>query len=187
MVDDALKAEGVFGMIQPVVPQRDNRPLPGAEKETPDLYSVGCAGHIESWEQSPDGRYIIQLRGINRFRSGDELPPVRGYRRVKADYREFPDSTIEQDWRCDRLTVTRALQEYCRTSGLRLQPDQVDRLADIELVNLLGVSLPFHPAEKQALLEAPSLKDREAVLLDLLRLGTGPVDPGTDIPPRTIN
>lgn len=187
MVEDALKAEGVFGMIQPVVPRQDNRPLPGAEKEPLELYSVGCAGHIESWEKSPDGRYMIQLKGINRFRSAGDLPLLRGYRRVKADYGEFPDSTIEQDWRCDRLAVIQALQKYCRANGLELQSDQMDRVADIELVNLLGVSLPFHPAEKQALLEAPSLKDREAVLLNLLRLGTGPGAPGIDIPPRTIN
>lgn len=187
IVEDALKAEGIFGMIQPIVPQRDNRPLPGAEKETPDLYSVGCAGHIESSEKLPDGRYLIQLKGINRFRSGGDLPLIRGYRRVRASYKEFPDSTIEQGWRCDRATVIQALQEYCRANGLELKPGEIDRLADIELVNLMGVSLPFHPAEKQALLEAPSLKDREAVLLNLLRLGTGPADPGVEIPPRTIN
>lgn len=187
MVEDALKAEGVFGMIQPVVPQGDNRPLPGAEKETPELYSVGCAGHIENSEKLPDGRYMIQLKGINRFRSEGDLPMLRGYRRVKVNYREFPDSTVGQDWRCDRAAVIQALQEYCRTNRLELQTEQVDRFADIELVNLLGVSLPFHPAEKQALLEAPSLKDREAVLLGLLRLGYGPIDPGMEIPPRTLN
>lgn len=187
MVEDALKDEGVFGMIQPVVPQRDNRPPPGAEKETPELYSVGCAAHIESCEKLPDGRYMIQLKGINRFRSGGDLPLLRGYRRVKASYKEFPDSTIEQDWRCDRAAVTQALKKYCSANGLELRSDQVDRLADIEVVNLLGVSLPFHPAEKQALLEAPSVGDREAVLIDLLRLGTGPIDPGMEIPPRTLN
>lgn len=187
MVEDALKAEGVFGMIQPVVPQRDNRPLPGAEKETPELYSVGCAGHIESWERSPDGRYVIQLKGINRFRSGGDLSLLRGYRRVKASYREFPDSTIDQGWRCDRAALIQALKEYCEAHGFRLQLDQVDGVSDIELVNLLGMSLPFHPAEKQALLEAPSLRDRELVLINLLRLGTGPADSGVEIPPRTIN
>lgn len=187
LVEDALKAEGVFGMIQPVVPQQDNRPLPGAEKETPELYSVGCAGHIESSEKLPDGRYMIQLKGINRFRSEGDLPLLRGYRRVKASYKEFPDSSVGQDWHCARVAVLQALQEYCKANGLELKSDQVERFADIELVNLLGVLLPFHPAEKQALLEAPSLRDREAVLLNLLRLGSGPSDPGAEVPLRTLN
>ena len=187
LVEDALKAEGVFGMIQPIVPRQDNRPQPGAEKETPELYSVGCAGHIKSYEKLPDGRYMIQLKGLNRFRSEGDLPLLRGYRRVKASYREFPDSSVGQDWRCDRVAVLQALQEYGRANGLELKSDQVERFADIEFVNLLGVSLPFHPAEKQALLEASSLRDREAVLLNLLRLGSGPSDPGLEIPPRTLN
>jgi Lon protease-like protein len=68
-----------------------------------------------------------------------------------------------------------------------VKPEQAERFSDLELVNLLSVSLPFHPAEKQALLEAMTLKDRENVLIDLLRLGSGPDDPGSEIPPRTVN
>src|SRR5919205_3188749 len=82
MVEDALNADRVFGMIQPFVPQQDNRPAPGAEKETPDLYKIGCAGYIDEWEKLPDGRYYLQLKGVNRFRFDKELPPQRGYRRV---------------------------------------------------------------------------------------------------------
>src|SRR3989338_167740 len=172
LVEDALKAEGVFGMIQPIVPRQDNRPQPGAEKETPELYSVGCASHIESSEKLPDGRYMIQLKGLNRFRSEGDLPLLRGYRRVKASYREFPDSSVGQDWRCDRVAVLQALQEYGRANGLELKSDQVERFADIEFVNLLGVSLPFHPAEKQALLVASSLRDRETGTLNQMRIGS---------------
>lgn len=187
MVEDALEAEGVFGMIQPVVPQQDNRPLPGSEKEAPELYNVGCAGHLDTWERLPGGRYVIKLRGLTRFRAEGELPLLRGYRRVKANYSVFPDSTIEPGWHCDRSALIQALEGYSRTHGLRLQSIQLAGVADLELVNLLGVSLPFHPTEKQALLEAPTLKDREGVLLDLLHLGAGPAPAGSDIPPRTIN
>jgi Lon protease-like protein len=188
MVEDALKAEGVFGMIQPIVPQQDNQPLSGAEKENPDLYKVGCAGYIEKWERSPDGRFTIELKGVNRFRAGEELALHRGYRRVKADYQEFPDSTIALDWKCDRTALIRALQAYAKARGLQVQMKQLNRFDDLELVNILGISLPFHPAEKQALLEASSLKDRETLLVNLLRFGIGH-DPsgGSDAPPRTIN
>ena len=69
MIEDTLKADKVFGMIQPFTPQDDNRgPEPGAEDRPPELYRVGCAGHIEQSEKFPDGRYFVQLRGVNRFR-----------------------------------------------------------------------------------------------------------------------
>jgi len=187
MVEDALNADSIFGMIQPFVPQQDNRPLPGTEKETPELYKVGCAGHVERYKKSPDGRFFVQLKGINRFRFEEELPVLRGYRRVRAIYHEFPDATAEEDWRCQRLAVLEALSEYGRSHGMQVQTDNASRFTDVELVNLLSVSLPFYPAEKQALLEARSIKDRETILINLLRLGTGPTESDSDIPSRTVN
>lgn len=187
MIEDALSADKVFGMIQPFIPQQDNRPPPGAEKEAPDLYKVGCAGYIDAWEKLPDGRFFIQLKGVNRFRFEQELPLNRGYRSVKAIYQDFPDATLADGWQCQRQEVLDALGEYGRAHGMEVKPDQADRFSDMELVNLLGVSLPFHPAEKQALLEAPTFRDREKMLVNLLRLGAGPVDSDPDIAPRTLN
>ena len=188
MVEDALGAEKVFGMIQPVVPQDDNRgPQPGVANAAPDLYKVGCAGYIEKWEKLDDGRFFVQLKGVNRFRFSEELALQRGYRRVKAIYDEFSDAGAEQSWQCDRLAVLDALANYGKAHGMQVRPEQAEKFSDLELVNLLGVSLPFHPAEKQALLEAPSLKDREQMLVNLLQLGATPVDPTEDTPPRTLN
>ena len=187
MVEDALEAEKIFGMIQPFVPQQDNRPLSGAEKGTPDLYRVGCAGYIEKWERFSDGRFFIQLVGVNRFRFEKELPLRRGYRRVKPIYQEFPDAMQEQGWRCERQVVLGALTEYGKAHGVQVKPEQAERFSDLELVNLLGISLPFQPAEKQALLEATTLKDRENMLVNLLRLGTAPTAPNPDTFPRTLN
>ena len=187
MVEDALGADRVFGMIQPFAPQQDNRPLPGAENQKPDLYQVGCAGYIEKWEKLPDDRFFVELRGVNRFRFEKELSLQRGYRRVIADYQDFPDGTLHQDWRCDRQGVLEVLATYGQAHGLQVKPEQAERFADLELVNLLSVSLPFHPAEKQALLEAATLEEREKVLVNLLRLGSGLPDPGSDLPPRTLN
>jgi Lon protease-like protein len=177
MVEDTLKGDRVFGMIQPFAPQQDNRPMPGAENQKRDLYKVGCAGYIEKWEKLPEGRFFVELRGVNRFRFEKELSLQRGYRRVIADYQTFPD----------REAVLQTLASYGQAHGLQVKPEQAERFTDLELVNLLSVSLPFHPAEKQALLEAATLKDREKVLVNLLRLGSSPDDSGSDIPPRTVN
>ncbi|MGH7845469.1 MAG: LON peptidase substrate-binding domain-containing protein [Candidatus Binatia bacterium] len=187
MVEDALNADGVFGMIQPFVPRQDNRPLPGSETEAPELYAVGCAGYIEKSEKLPDGRYVLEFRGMSRFRSEGELPLLRGYRRVKASYAGFADFPIDRDWHCDRPRLMDALEGYAKSHGFMLQLDQVRELSDIELVSIIGMSLPFHPSEKQAVLEAPSAQDRETVLINLLRLGSGAIDPDTAVPPRTVH
>lgn len=187
MVEDALESEKIFGMIQPFAPQDDNRgPQPGTNN-SPDLYKVGCAGYIEKWEKFPDGRFFVQLRGINRFRFNEEFALTRGYRRVKAIYDEFHDEGPEQGWQCQRQGLLDALTVFGKAHGMQVKPEQAERFSDAELVNLLSVSLPFHPAEKQALLEAPLLKDRENLLIDLLRLGGTPVDPETETSPRTLN
>ena len=187
MIDDALAGQKVFGMIQPVVPRQDNRPLPGAEKDSPDLYRVGCAGYIEKWEKSPDGRYMIQLRGLNRFRTEAELPLHRGYRRVKADYAVFADSQEEKEWHCNRTALSGALEQYGRSQGFQVELSQLEKIGDSDLINGLAVALPLHPAEKQALLEALSLGERENILLDLLKLGGASDVSPSGTPSRTLN
>jgi len=187
LVEDALGGDKVFGMIQPFVPQEDNRPLPGTEKETPKLYHVGCAGYIEKCEKTPDGRYAIYLRGVNRFRLEEELPLHRGYRRVKANYESFSDAKPDETWHCDRAALCRALEGYAKALDLQVQLEEIDRIQDMDLVNGLSVSLPLHPAEKQALLEAPSLDDRAVILLDLLKLEGASDHTSSGTSSRTIN
>jgi hypothetical protein len=188
MVEDALEANKIFGMIQPYVPQDDNRgPGPGGENLAPDLYKVGCAGYIDKWEKLPDGRFFVELKGINRFRLTEELGLQRGYRRVRAEYHEFPDANLAQGWNCDRHAILEALATYGKAHGMQVKTEQAEKFSDLELVNLLGVSLPFHPAEKQALLEAPKLEDRQEMLINLLRLGAGPIDSDDEISARKLN
>lgn len=189
MVEDALDADKIFGMIQPFTPQDDNRGPQPDVSAAPDLFKVGCAGYIEKWERFPDGRYFVQLKGVNRFRFDEELALQRGYRRVKAIYEDFTDAGAESSvWQCDRVAILEALASYGKAHGMNVKPEQAAQFSDLELVNLLGVSLPFHPAEKQALLEAHDLKDREKMLVNLLQLGAAPLDSADDdTPPRTLN
>jgi Lon protease-like protein len=188
LVEDALTSGKVFGMIQPFAPRDDNRgPQRGTESDVPELYKVGCAGYIEDSEKLPDGRYFVQLKGVNRFRWEQELPLHRGYRRVRALYQPFADGTVEENWRCDRGALLSALGSYGESHGMQVKAEHAQRFSDPELVNLLSVSLPFHPAEKQALLESLTIKDRENMLLNLLRLGAAPDDPNPGTAPRTLN
>jgi Lon protease-like protein len=187
MVEDALSADKLIGMIQPLAPRQDNRPLPGAELESPDLYKIGCAGLIDEWEKLDDGRFFIQLKGVNRFRFEQELSLQRGYRRVQAIYRDFRDDARPQGWTCQRTAILDALKTYGAAHGMEVKAENAARFSDLELVNLLAASLPFHPAEKQALLEAPTVGDRENTLINLLRLGAGPDEAESDTSSRTIN
>lgn len=187
MVEDVVSGDGMFGMIQPIVPRHDNRPPPGAEDETPELYGVGCAGTIENWQKLPDGRYVLELRGVSRFRSEGELPLHRGYRRMKARYDGFFDLLVGKDWTCERDEILRALAGYAARHGIVLQPESIKEFSDIEFINVLAMALPFHPAEKQALLEAVSLQDRQDVLVHLLRLGSGSQGPDQATPSRTLH
>jgi Lon protease-like protein len=188
MIEDALKTDKIFGMIQPFAPQDDNRgPLPGVEGGAPELYKVGCAGYIEQSEKFPDGRYFVLLKGVNRFSWEEELPLQRGYRRVRGIYQPFADAAPQENWQCDRDAVLSALAAFGEAHGMHVKPEHAQRFSDLELINLLSVSLPFHPAEKQALLESLTLKDRENILVNLLRLGAGTADPEPGAAPRTLN
>src|SRR5262249_8122719 len=138
MVEDTLAADKIFGMIQPFVPQDDNRgPQLGAALSSPDLYKIGCAGYIEKWEKFPDGRFFVQLKGVNRFRFDEEFALTRGYRRVRAMYAEFPDSNPEEGWHCERQALLDALGAFGKAHGMQVKPEQAERFSDLELVNLL--------------------------------------------------
>src|SRR5512135_1261304 len=89
MVADALDGDQLIGMVQPLTPRQDNWVASAQQPENPEIYAIGCLGRIEECEPQDDGRYLLVLRGVARFRVRQELPLKRGYRRVVADYSEF--------------------------------------------------------------------------------------------------
>src|SRR6476469_2188246 len=89
MVADALEGDHYIGMIQPFTPRQDNWVATAEQPDDPVIYPIGCLGRIEECEPQDDGRYLLVLRGVSRFRVRQELEPKRGYRRVAADYSEF--------------------------------------------------------------------------------------------------
>jgi Lon protease-like protein len=176
MVADAMEGSRHVGMIQPFVPHQDNWPALEEPPENPRLYGVGCAGRIERCEPQADGRYVILLRGVSRFRVRDELPLQRGYRRVAAEYGEFAPDLGEAAANLDPAALLPALERFSRAHQLTFDFDVLGALPGISLLNGLAVALPFRPEEKQALLEAPSTAEREALLLALMEMG---IEPGS--------
>lgn len=188
MVEDAMEGSRAIGMIQPVVPRQDNRPdLAAPQPESPDVYSVGCAGVIERCEPQDDGRYLILLKGACRFRVGEELPEVNGYRRVRADYAPFADDLGEPEALLDPDPILTALRDFADDRELEFDLERLQTLPGVTLLNGLAVALPFSPGEKQALLEAEDPDRRRDLLLDLMGMGFSDLDEGAAYSPPPVN
>ncbi len=177
MTEDALGEGRMFAMIQPDA----SRP---AGPTGPALYRVGCLGRLSSFSETDDGRYLITLSGLARFTVAEELVPRRGYRRVRADFAGFahdlePPGPLEG---FDRTRLTTALRGYFMRRGFDANWDAIGKMPDPALITTLAMVCPFDPAEKQALLEAPTPSDRAATLRTLLEIDTHATD--TDGPTR---
>ena len=176
-----------IGMIQPFEPHPDNWPALGLPEENPALYTVGCAGHLDRCELQSDGRYEIVLRGVCRFRIREELPLLRGYRRVQADYDSFGADLSEPMSVLEPSRLLAGVREFGKANGLDLDLDLLAALPGVALLNGLAVALPFRPEEKQALLEAPGPLEREELLLALMGMGFGPSSAGGSYRPPTVH
>ena len=187
MVEDALSQGRHIGMIQPTVPRQDNWMDGGADDDNPELYTIGCAGRIEQCEPQPDGRFAILLKGVRRFRVREELTLTRGYRRVAADYGEFAEDLIALETTLDPARLIQAVRAFSEKHGLSFDWDVLGSLPGVSLLNGLAVALPFRPEEKQALLEAAGLGEREELLLTLMGMGIEPMESDDYYTPPVLN
>jgi Lon protease-like protein len=163
MTMDALGQGRLFGMVQP-----DAR-----GKAAQGLYRIGCLGRISSFSETDDGRLLITLTGVARFRIVEELPLAPGgYRRVRADYTDFVTDLLEAEPPpLDRPALLGALKPYFLARGIEANWDAVEQTPDALLVTMLAMVCPFDPPEKQALLEAAEGPERAEMLVTLLRMG----------------
>ncbi len=171
MVEDALGAGRVIGMIQPD-PVRPPAPT------GPALYRVGCLGRITSFSETDDGRYLITLTGLSRFAVSVELELRRGYRRVRADLARFGRDLEPDEDGVERARLLSALRAYFAARGFDANWEAINEMPDAALVGTLAMVCPFEPPEKQALLEAPSTAERAQALLALLEMGAHEIDAG---------
>jgi Lon protease-like protein len=166
MTLDALGQGRLFGMVQP-----DAR-AKGATAGS-GLYRIGCLGRLSSFSETDDGRLLITLIGVTRFKIVEELPlATGGYRRVRADYSDFvTDLLAAEPPPLDRTALLGALRPYFQARGIEANWDAVEQTPDALLVTMLAMVCPFDPPEKQALLEAAEGPQRAEMLVALLRMG----------------
>lgn len=174
MVDSALSTTRLIGMIQPSEPE--DRVL------KPKLSAVGCAGRIVSYRETEDGRFLITLMGVCRFRVAEELTTVTPYRQLRADYSPYLGDMAEpppESFPRERLAT--ALRDYLSRRDLKADWGSVMSAPADVLVNALAMLCPFQPSEKQALLEAPSWPERIDTLVALLEMAGEPETGGPSL------
>lgn len=162
MIDDAMASNGLIGMVQSLA----------GPKAFPALAEVGCLGQITSFAETDDGRYSIVLSGIARYRIREELDVTTPYRQVKADFSDYEDDLSEPDLGKlpSRLRLETALQIYTDAKGFEADWDAVEEAPAETLINALAAGCPFGIIQKQALLEAETLKSRCETLIMFLSL-----------------
>ena len=161
MVDDALRdGHRIIGMIQP-----DTAHSHSAER--PHLFKVGCAGRITQFAESGDGRYILELTGVARFRVIEEQTVLTPYRQCLVDFSAFPDDFVARKGEdaVDRDALLEALTAFLEANRLNVDWSGIESAPNEALVNALAMMSPYGAAEKQALLEAPDLKTRAQILI----------------------
>lgn len=161
MVDDAFR-EGhrLIGMIQP-----DAAHSPNADK--PVLFHVGCIGRITQLAEAGDGRYILELTGVARFKVAEELPVKTPYRQCRVRYEDFIDDFTARKGEnaVDREALLTVLRDFLKANQLKVDWEGIDNAPNEALVNALAMMSPYGAAEKQALLEAMDLKTRAEILI----------------------
>jgi Lon protease-like protein len=176
MTRAALAGPRLIGMIQP----SQEAPDVGAARTFP----VGCAGRIVAFSETDDGRYLLTLAGLARFRIAAELQlSPEGFRRVRPDFAPFR-ADLEQPAGepVDRPVLVAALKRYFELHGLTADWEAIEKAPDERLVTSLAMLCPFAPAEKQVLLEAPTLGARAQAMIAILRMGAH--EPGSEARPN---
>ncbi len=166
MVGDALARDRRIAMIQPQ-DSADDAPL----------FSIGCVGKIEDVETSEDGRYNIVLTGESRFRLLRELDVTTPFRQVEAELLPEPEDEFLSS--AERASFESEARKFAEAQGYSVDWESVAQLDDVSLINGLSQIAPFDAASKQALLEAPDLKERCELMVQLMEFfGRGDPDEG---------
>lgn len=162
MVDDSLRdGHRLIGMIQPDVAHSPKN------SDKPALFRVGCVGRITQLAESGDGRYILELTGVARFKVVEELEVLTAYRQCKVDFFAFVDDFTARmgEDEVDREALLAVLADFLKANNLKVDWEGVESAPNEALVNALAMMSPYGPAEKQAMLEAPDLKTRAEILI----------------------
>ena len=161
MIDDAMKENRMIGMIQPK----------NSTQNIPKLYNVGCVGKITSFNETEDGRYLIVLSGISRFKIIEELETPKLYRNFKVDFENFfydLDEKREEIKFSDLKLIFKNLKSLFIKQGYIIDWKELEKQTLDQTINTLAMASPFSLEEKQVLLETINLNERKKKLEQIL-------------------
>ncbi len=157
MIDDAMKEDRIIGMVQPK----------NSTQSIPELYNVGCAGKITSFNETEDGRYLIVLAGISRFKIVEELKIKKLYRKYKVNFDDFSsdlDEKKEEIKFSDLKLIFNNLKSLFVKEGYNINWKELEKQSLNQTINTLAMASPFSLEEKQILLETVNLNERKKKL-----------------------
>ena len=163
MIDDSMKSSKLIGMIQPKKTGEQNKP---------DLYDVGCIGKITSFNETNDGRYLVVINGINRFRIIEEVLTEKLYRICKISYENFSNDIIEKKENInfsDLELIFKNLKSIFEKKGFIINWSELKNQNLNQTINTLSMASPFSLEEKQILLESIDIKSRKYKLEEILK------------------
>ena len=161
MIDDAMKGNRIIGMIQP----KENN------QNTPMLYNIGCAGKITSFNETEDGRYLIVLAGISRFKIIKELETDKLYRQFKVNFKDYSydlEKKNEEIKFSDLELIFKSLKSLFIKQGYIINWKELEKQNLNQTINTLSMASPFSLEEKQILLETTNLDERKKKLEQIL-------------------
>ncbi len=163
MVNDSMKTNKMIGMIQP----KSNND----QKNKPDLHEVGCLGKITSFAETNDGRFLIEVKGLNRFHSIKELETEKKYRILEVDFTKFPNDLSSENVNLkfsDLELIFKDLKSLFEKKGFIVNWKALEKQSLNETINALAMASPFSLEEKQILLETVSLDARKKKIAQIL-------------------
>ena len=166
MIDDAMKGNRIIGIIQP---------KKTGDLKKPNLYNVGCAGKITSFNETEDGRYLIVLNGICRFKIISEEKNDKLYRICNISFTEYLDDLNKKNEEIksnDLKFIFDELKSYFKKQGYLINLEEMKKNNLDQTINALSMASPFSLEEKQILLETKNLKIRKEKLEEILKIYT---------------
>ena len=155
LVNDAYNRDKLMGMVQ-------------SKKESGSVYQVGCLGKISDYQRSKDGRILINLTGISRFKILEEISNDKLYREFRVDYKDFNEDSIETNNLVDTNSLMDNAKKFFKRNGLLLNWKEFENLDQTQKINTLAMIAPITNEEKQKLLESISLKNKVETLESII-------------------
>lgn len=172
MFEDVMAQGRMLGLIQPRKPNEEEMKTQVVSGHAP-LFETGCMGRVTQFEETSDGRFSVQIRGVCRFKIIEEVTDEREYRQANVAWEGYKGDLINLEKAIidlDTKKLVDLLRQYFKVSGMNMDMGVIENMPLAHLVSALAMICPFGPMERQAMLEVGTLQERGEMLVTLLEM-----------------